>query len=679
MIKLKRLLLENFCCIDRADLEFENYNSILLCGDNGSGKSSVLDAVALCFSDFKRSDTYKEYIKTGKKTAKIDLFADYNSKDLEFHYEFYVNGGSDKNATYDGKLYKNSEIAELIKSLNLDFYSNIILSMQGNNDVVTMKPNKRTQYISKLLQFDFTDAMAKITNTLQNINADTATKNALCKHMNDEISHKNTETKEVPATIYTQDQIDGFNQKLKDVDSKLAEFKIQQSDLLNKSKQKSLYEMQLSTKKVELEKNITIDNNIKDAKSEIEKLNNSLSQFQDLETDTLTGQLTILQDDLDINNEDLNSTIESLNNFKIEKKQLDDKLELIKAGKCPKCGAPTSYMNDDNFKNQIVEVDSNIEKYIQLKKELQESIEKQKKEIDECKNKISIIKNQNAGNKAHKEEILKNVKIQQDKLITYNSFLRKDVATLKNEISELENNISNLNNVFIDSQKTNNEIETLTKEKDTYQGYINFYNENIININSIVMNNSRVDSEIKVLQQKLLDETNNLKELESKERIYDDAKKILKDTFPQYLILKTCNKLEAEINNVISMVFPKFNIALYQSKSGIEFFYTKNPGDDPMNVKMASGFERAVLSVAFKIALCKAYNMKFVALDEVDAAASDANSEKLFNAILANNMIDQIFIITHKTLTRDLIKSISQNIITYNVSNGRFTVGEDND
>ena len=52
-----------------------------------------------------------------------------------------------------------------------------------------------------------------------------------------------------------------------------------------------------------------------------------------------------------------------------------------------------------------------------------------------------------------------------------------------------------------------------------------------------------------------------------------EAKKILDKDFPQYLIVKTCDKLEKRINRFIKSVFGSMTIKMYQDKKGVDFFY----------------------------------------------------------------------------------------------------------
>ena len=62
MLKLNSLHLEHFMCVTEADLNFDA-NCVIIEGDNGQGKSAIMEAVAICLSERKRSDSVRVYSK----------------------------------------------------------------------------------------------------------------------------------------------------------------------------------------------------------------------------------------------------------------------------------------------------------------------------------------------------------------------------------------------------------------------------------------------------------------------------------------------------------------------------------------------------------------------------------------------------------------------------------------
>jgi hypothetical protein len=158
---------------------------------------------------------------------------------------------------------------------------------------------------------------------------------------------------------------------------------------------------------------------------------------------------------------------------------------------------------------------------------------------------------------------------------------------------------------------------------------------------------------------------------------YKDAKRILEVELPNYIIVKACSKLENHINHFISEVKPGMVVRLFQTRSGVEFFYSPT-GEvaDPeswTSTKMASGFERELLSVAWRVALARAYSLDALMLDEVDSAANMLSSEKMFREIANLVGFEQLFIVSHKPEVVDILLQENDRVTAYYASEGTFT------
>jgi hypothetical protein len=89
---------------------------------------------------------------------------------------------------------------------------------------------------------------------------------------------------------------------------------------------------------------------------------------------------------------------------------------------------------------------------------------------------------------------------------------------------------------------------------------------------------------------------------------------------------------------------------------------------------MSSGFERAVLTTAFKTILAKYYNIDLFIGDEIDKASNDDDSIKLFSVLLGLNQFSQVFLISHKkALGNYLEENFSDDITLYEAKDGKFT------
>ena len=86
---------------------------------------------------------------------------------------------------------------------------------------------------------------------------------------------------------------------------------------------------------------------------------------------------------------------------------------------------------------------------------------------------------------------------------------------------------------------------------------------------------------------------------------------------------------------------------------------------------MASGMERAVLAIAFRVALSSLNNLGLMILDEIDSDGSNERSMQLYEALLENVGSHQLFVITHCEETKEWL--LQQNgSKEFNVINGKI-------
>jgi chromosome segregation ATPase len=138
------------------------------------------------------------------------------------------------------------------------------------------------------------------------------------------------------------------------------------------------------------------------------------------------------------------------------------------------------------------------------------------------------------------------------------------------------------------------------------------------------------------------------------------------------------------MNNFIQNIFPTYSVQLQNSRRGCEFFYTKDNSivegqkrnNAYINSKMSSGFEKALLTMAFKVSLCQLYGLNTFVGDEIDGAADDESSEKLFEQLVESSIFDQIFLISHK---KNACQTIMENVSdcrVYTAQLGKFQLTE---
>lgn len=167
----ERLKLENFMCFSKIEVDFSSLKVVCLTGKNGSGKSSIIDAVTWALWEKARSHS-DQLIKLGTNSMKVELeFIVGNVKyKVIRHYqkgalnnprkpaktvlELYYFDNKKKNwQPFSGKHLKDTQdkIGNLIK-MDYDAFINSVYIRQGNVDsFLTKTPEERKSVLAEIL------------------------------------------------------------------------------------------------------------------------------------------------------------------------------------------------------------------------------------------------------------------------------------------------------------------------------------------------------------------------------------------------------------------------------------------------------------------------------------------------------------------------------------------------
>ena len=692
MIELNNLHLEHFMRITEADLDLSSAITILE-GDNGQGKSAVMEAIAVCLAERKRADSVKEFVQKGFDHAKIVLEMKYNSVPIIFNVILNVRGGTplERDVEYEGKHYINSEVTDLIKELDFTFYSDIILSMQGQDDIATMTPVQRANLLQRLFQFDFTEKVKGINDKIDEANEAIKLDNSKIEYLNKELVAKKARRdsvvlKEPPfdsSTYYAkqaeQDKLFEELTNIKNIMGEANELHDKRNDIVEKSNNLGYKIQDLKQRKetaqvakTELE-TFDFDGKSSALTSEIENLRK--------EIDNQNATLQMFDESIKANQAKQTEVLQNIATCKYKETEFAKKLSLIEKGVCPECGQSTCNMDHSVIEN---DKNTNADKIINLKTEegnIGSAIADDRRKKEEVRQNISSLISKKATAEANLTSLRSTYNVLKSKIMPLDVY-----EQLEDDLKVAETDQVALQDAY------NNVMSELDKRKDAWvkQDEIEHKYEAVkadikMFDNAMVFNNAaqkqieQYDEDIKNSELNIEEIKNNAASLAKDIDCYNEVKKILDKELPNFLIVKTCSKLETEMNTFVQEVFPEFRIRLLQSKRGVEFFYTTDPNNDMedvkslINSKMASGYERSVLGIAFKVALCRAYGLTFAALDEIDAAASDDNSMKTFSSLINSNVFDQMIFITHKEPTKEMIRSLADDVTCYHVESGVFT------
>lgn len=692
MIELESLHLEHFMRITKADLDLQSAITILE-GDNGQGKSAIMEAIAVCLAERKRADSVKEFVQKGFDHAKIVLRMKYNSVPIIFNVTLNVRGGTplERDVEYEGKHYINSEVTDLIKELDFTFYSDIILSMQGQDDIATMTPVQRANLLQRLFQFDFAEKVKGINDKIDEANEAIKLDNSKIDYLNKELVAKKARRdsvvlKEPPfdsSTYYAkqaeQDELFEELTNIKKIMNEVNELQDKRNTIVEKSNNLGYKIQELRQKKetaqaakTELEtfdfdgKSSALTSEIENLRKEIDSQNVSLQMFDESIKANQTKQTEVLQ---------------NIATCKYKDTEFAKKLALIEKGVCPECGQSTC-----NMDHSVIEYDkdTNLNQIIDLEAEegnIGFAIADDKRKKEEIRQKISSLISKKATSEANLTSLRSTYNVLKSKVMPLEIYeqLESDLTVAESDQAALQDAYNNVMNELEKRKDALIKQDEIERKYEAIKADIKMF-DNVMMFNDAAQKQiEQYDEDIENSEMNIEEIKNIVASLTKDIECYNEVKKVLDKELPNFLIVKTCSRLESEMNIFVQEVFPEFRIRLLQSKRGVEFFYTvdaNNTMEDVktlINSKMASGYERSVLGIAFKVALCRAYGLTFAALDEIDSAASDDNSMKTFSSLINSNVFDQMIFITHKEPTKEMIRSLADDVTCYHVEGGVFT------
>lgn len=165
MIPLQ-LTLKNFLSYRDATLNFKGLHTACICGANGAGKSSLLEAITWAIWGKSRAATEDDIINGGAKNVRVDFDFSCNnqtyrvirsrtrgrSSSLEFQVE--TKAGNFKSITAKGLRATQDEIVSCLK-LDYDTFTNSAYLRQGRADEFMLRrPSERKQILADLLKLE---------------------------------------------------------------------------------------------------------------------------------------------------------------------------------------------------------------------------------------------------------------------------------------------------------------------------------------------------------------------------------------------------------------------------------------------------------------------------------------------------------------------------------------------
>lgn len=635
---IKKLELIDFMKFNHKVFNFADDLAIVI-GGNGTGKSSILEALALSFQVKDRGSSVQRYIRHGKTSATVKLTCNWLGKDLVIESTFATAGSRriHRVVTYDGNTYEDTRANNYL----LEFFDNrslvVAFALQGNEKFLTTSRTTNLKNLINLLQLDFSKELVytkgqvntfekEKTEVLNEINRQQGAYEVLVKNK------EQTDSRLVELKKQLELVENGVPVDINNLDTQLFELKNNLQEIL-KAKQSSdnlllnlnAVKSQLQTNKNNLQNvnnqlsNLPVDADIQDTK-EIEDLISKLNQ-EILDLQNTISQIG--QTSTEVNN---NLTVlRTKQSFELKRKQQ------LADGICPTClqkVEKAASLELDQKIQQIATDMENLEKTLQEKDQAKLDAEKQLNEVKQqgatADKQLNEIQKKNAEiehSKALKETLLGSKK-SLEQLISSSQTTVDDlqkqysesVVDRSQEISEYQNKINE-----IESQKTN--ALNLSQQKISVKNGISEC-EQLLN---------RLKNDIEITKQNIDAKTASLETIQKDIEKWTKAQETF--TLLPKIHLKTFIDDIKVVCSSIAAEFGYKGIDILSDEKGIDFILQDWPLEDVTEAnteyEMCSAFERNLINLSLVYALSRMFRVPFVCIDELDSSADIENTAKL--------------------------------------------------
>ena len=664
---IKSIELVDFLSHSDTKLEFDNSTTVFV-GQNGAGKSSIIDAITFALFGKHTRKNNKSLIRRGANQGFTKIKFSANGKNYQAlrkidskgaliaQFSEEVDGNLKIIAEGERKQFDESMTKEIEKTLGIEFEKLKIASIvqQGElSTIIKAKPKEFKELVNAIIGIDKLDIALGLMRTVQK---------EFRNHIQKKLGYDDTQIQ------FLENKITEYENESKNAKPKLEKLVIEKTKTeklvsnleeeiqTNASKESQLKE--LNSKKSEL---ISYARDvIKSIKREVSEKEQTVNECkpcfvisknkEELETEIKEIQKNLISRESDLSN------LEKKQARYEEKEELAAKLEL-KDGKCPVCDSIVDHLNPDfqkeHIENKIGAIGKKIEELKNERSTLLEKLKKLSDDLEESKEAATILKTHKITNELQLEEIIAEIKIKTKQIqkipITVNSGQLVEAGTLDSHAKLLYENITLLEKSTEGFNQEN--FLKMKKSLDNYRSELSKIDQdygeifgNIKKMNSEIEKLGTILNDVKQVQGYVgeLEEIQNVvynRDGPVGKSLRSWSLEVISEKASEYL-----EKLNTKIQRIsLSEKTRDVNISCYSRNTTLE-------------LESLSGGEQVSIALALRLGMAHllgASNLNFMILDEPTTHLDSERRKSLVNVlsqltnIKENNSSMQFIIITH--------------------------------
>ncbi len=684
-MKINKLTLENIRSYEYQEIKFPE-GSVLLSGDIGSGKTSVLLAIEFALFGLQPGQKGSSLLKNGKEEGSVIMEFEINenlviierklkrAKNISQSYCSIEIGQEKKELSVTELKDKVLELLdyppEFSKKQNLLYRFTIYTPQEEMKQIILEDPKTRVNTLRQIFGVDkYKKVLENVSIIASKIREEKRLKEGMSVNLEkykEGLSLKEEHLKSM------ENNLQKYQQELEDKKSNLERVQNEMKELSTKKDEKNKLEQEIEKTKIMIQnKKDSISNNkkqifrLEEQISEINKLNFDENKIKELQESIQIKK----QEIQDFNNRilSISSRMNSLVGKNEENNKIKEKLQHIEV--CPTC---LQDVNQD-YKSNV------IKKLVQNSKENQELIERLNKEKEKINNEIYSKNNEIQQNEEKIQELnVLKIRFQGieeknnslNELKKSNENLEKDIKLLESQIQTLKSSvleISRYDKIIEEKQKElekslkqerNSEIKVAELKKE-----IDFNKKDIEELKTEIQKTKKIREELEYLGN--LENWLSNRFVQVISRIEKHVMSKLKQDF---------SKLFSEWFDIL--VPDNFNVRLDDEFTPIVEQY-----DYELEYKYLSGGERTAIALAYRLALNQVINSlmskiktrDILILDEPTDGFSEQQLDKMRDVLQELN-VKQLIIVSHE----QKIENFVENIIKFSKDKGVSKMDEIN-